>query len=308
MTPPADTSRVFRIGEADATLPDDVPSRACTIAGCSGTMYLHDPMQDPPGPTHLEFPTYATWVCANDPTHVELLALRQWSQEKAARIAERLPTSLKGGRSQAIVLDIWGTGPKSGEIRPGRLVPCPTKLCAVAGCQATMDLLLSHDEYPRGDAAHLDEWPHLYRRWVCQRDKTHFRNVTADEWQAVKQFHVDAMLERQQSRLGLGDIVLMVVILPFALLGVLFMMIKDGVQRRYRSRPAPDGEDLEQAGVGRRRACTVTGCTGTMYLHDPIEAPPPPTHLEFPRCATWVCANDPSHVDLVPLRQGLRAR
>ena len=51
------------------------------------------------------------------------------------------------------------------------------------------------------------------------------------------------------------------------------------------------------------RACTTTGCTGTMYLHDPIEEPPPPTHLEFPRCATWVCAIDPSHVELSPLIQ-----
>lgn len=113
--------------------------------------------------------------------------------------AGQFPTSLKVGRSQATILDIWGTGPKFGEVRPGRLDPCPTKVCAVGGCEAPMDLLLSHDEYPHGDSDHLNQWPHLYRRWVCRRDKTHVRNVTADEWDAVRKFHVEAMIQRDQA-------------------------------------------------------------------------------------------------------------
>jgi hypothetical protein len=30
-------------------------------------------------PTHLEFPRYATWVCALDPAHTELVSLGQWA-------------------------------------------------------------------------------------------------------------------------------------------------------------------------------------------------------------------------------------
>ncbi len=119
------------------------------------------------------------------------------------------------------------------EIRPGRLEPCPTKLCVMSGCEGTMDLVLSHEEYPDGNPDHFSEWPHLYRRWVCQRDKTHSRNVTEYEWEAVKQFAVEAKIDRQQSHtpLGLAGIVLAVVLLPFIVLGVLFLMIKAAVQR-----------------------------------------------------------------------------
>jgi hypothetical protein len=45
-----------------------------------------------------------------------------------------------------------------------------------------------------------------------------------------------------------------------------------------------------------------------MYLKDPMEDLPPPAHLEFPRYATWVCANDPSHVELLTESQSLRAQ
>ena len=41
-------------------------------------MYLHDPMEDDIFPAHLEFPTYATWVCALDSGHTELLARMEW--------------------------------------------------------------------------------------------------------------------------------------------------------------------------------------------------------------------------------------
>ena len=36
-----------------------------------------------------------------------------------------------------------------------------------------------------------------------------------------------------------------------------------------------------------------------MHLRDErMELPPVPTHLEFPHCAVWVCANDPAHTEL----------
>jgi hypothetical protein len=85
MTSPTDSSRIFRIQEADTTLPDDIPSRACTVTGCTGTMYLHDPIEDLPPPSHLEFPRYATWVCAQDSAHVELLTFSQWIDQKRGR-------------------------------------------------------------------------------------------------------------------------------------------------------------------------------------------------------------------------------
>ena len=39
-------------------------------------MYLREPMDDPPGPTHLEFPTCGMWVCAKDGAHTEMLFWR----------------------------------------------------------------------------------------------------------------------------------------------------------------------------------------------------------------------------------------
>lgn len=51
------------------------------------------------------------------------------------------------------------------------------------------------------------------------------------------------------------------------------------------------------------KACVATGCYGTMSLHGPTDDTPPPTHLEFPRYATWVCVLDPAHTELVSLKQ-----
>lgn len=65
-------------------LPVDTPTRACTATGCTGTMYLHDPLEEPPFPTHLEFPSYATWVCADNPAHVELLTFKAWAEHRRA--------------------------------------------------------------------------------------------------------------------------------------------------------------------------------------------------------------------------------
>lgn len=67
------------------TLQDDVPARACVVTGCFGTMYLHDPLDDTEGPRHLDFPRYAAWVCASDPSHTELVSLREWSDIRHAR-------------------------------------------------------------------------------------------------------------------------------------------------------------------------------------------------------------------------------
>ena len=47
-------------------------------------MYLHDPMEPPPGATHLEFPPYGSWACAVDSTHVEFLTHTAWVLAKTA--------------------------------------------------------------------------------------------------------------------------------------------------------------------------------------------------------------------------------
>ena len=45
-------------------------SKPCRAIGCSGTMYRHEPMEQPL-PAHWEFPTYAIWVCADNAAHTE---------------------------------------------------------------------------------------------------------------------------------------------------------------------------------------------------------------------------------------------
>jgi hypothetical protein len=57
------------------------PSRPCTTTDCTGTMHLHDPMPPAPLPTHLEFPQYGSWVCAQDPRHIDLLTPEAFRDE-----------------------------------------------------------------------------------------------------------------------------------------------------------------------------------------------------------------------------------
>src|SRR5215207_2750388 len=82
------SSDVLRITDADTTIRSEIPIRPCTATGCTGTMYLHDPLEPPPPPTHLEFPSYGSWVCADDSTHVELLTMTAW---RLAQRAHRKP-------------------------------------------------------------------------------------------------------------------------------------------------------------------------------------------------------------------------
>lgn len=42
-------------------------TRPCTVAGCKGTMYFHDRRESADAPHTLEWPWYATWVCAENP-------------------------------------------------------------------------------------------------------------------------------------------------------------------------------------------------------------------------------------------------
>jgi hypothetical protein len=86
--------------QAFVTIRTAIPEKACTAASCGGTMYLHDPMEPVPSPAHLEFPTYGSWVCAADPTHVELLTWRACSLARAAYREELLNARILLPRDQ----------------------------------------------------------------------------------------------------------------------------------------------------------------------------------------------------------------
>ena len=208
------------------------------------------------------------------------------------------------------VVDIDGTEPRL-YVQPGRFQPCPAKFCAVGGCDATMDLVLSHEEYPYGDPAHTLEWPHLYRRWVCRRDKTHFVNVSADEWQAVQRFARERTAEERAERGEpslLGTILGLVFLVPAALvLGAIFLpviWIIDRFRRpssrtpRLGREPAGDVAGNFPVGESPARNCSVPGCVGTMRFNPRQREAAGEHTLEWPWRATWVCQANPAHIEV----------
>jgi hypothetical protein len=52
----------------------NAPSKNCTVSGCGGMMTLHRPQEVASAPRNLEGSSGATWVCDNDPTHIEIAA------------------------------------------------------------------------------------------------------------------------------------------------------------------------------------------------------------------------------------------
>jgi len=200
------------------------------------------------------------------------------------------------------VLGIAGreSGPNIG---PGRFYPCPTRFCAVSGCDGTTDLVLSHEEYPDGDPAHMLDWPYMYRRWICGLDKTHVVNVSAAEWQAVQRFARERTREERAERgeLGrLGTIVCLVLLVPVFVLHALFLPIGWVIDRFRSPRSRLRGTRRERAetiGEPPARNCAVPGCGGRMTFHPrQLEAAGPHT-LEWPWHATWVCETSPAHIE-----------
>lgn len=68
--------------DADGAPKGDLPSKPCVEVGCPGTMYLYEPMDNPPAPTHFEFPRTAVWVCADDRSHTKVISLAEYSVER----------------------------------------------------------------------------------------------------------------------------------------------------------------------------------------------------------------------------------
>ena len=63
-------------------------SKHCTVAGCDGTMHFHDQRVEAPAPHTLEWSWHATWVCARDSTHFEVVPngdFRQIVRERERR-------------------------------------------------------------------------------------------------------------------------------------------------------------------------------------------------------------------------------
>jgi hypothetical protein len=71
--------RILRIEDADTTPDVDrrnqaVPSKPCEVPGCTGTMHFHERLEIADAPHTLERPWHASWRCARDSAHFQLLS------------------------------------------------------------------------------------------------------------------------------------------------------------------------------------------------------------------------------------------
>ena len=64
------------------------PVKSCTVADCNGTMFFHDRMNTATGPP-LELPWYATWVCAQNQRHFEVIPEAEYRQIAPSRSKRR---------------------------------------------------------------------------------------------------------------------------------------------------------------------------------------------------------------------------
>jgi len=73
-------------------------TRACTVTGCKGTMYFHDRREPADGPNTLEWPWYATWVCAENPALFQLVTDAEYREDRSDPCRSSAPTSAVGLR------------------------------------------------------------------------------------------------------------------------------------------------------------------------------------------------------------------
>jgi hypothetical protein len=50
----------------------NAPSKSCTVSGCGGMMTLHRPQDAAGAANALGGSSGATWVCDNNPSHIEV--------------------------------------------------------------------------------------------------------------------------------------------------------------------------------------------------------------------------------------------
>jgi hypothetical protein len=88
---PAWLSRFLRLDSAEMTFlridsaePTELvyehPAKPCVVTGCDGTMYFHDRMTDGEAPHTFARRWYATWVCAQDEKHFEIIPEAEYFQ------------------------------------------------------------------------------------------------------------------------------------------------------------------------------------------------------------------------------------
>jgi hypothetical protein len=66
----------------DAKMNNVKVTRPCPVAGCKGTMYFHDRREPADAPHTLEWPWYATWVCAENPAHFQLVTDAEYREHR----------------------------------------------------------------------------------------------------------------------------------------------------------------------------------------------------------------------------------
>lgn len=67
------TTRCGEAGKPELTKP-------CPADGCAGAMYFHHPLTVADAPHTLEWPWHATWVCAQDCRHFEVVSEAGYSE------------------------------------------------------------------------------------------------------------------------------------------------------------------------------------------------------------------------------------
>lgn len=90
--------RILGIDDVDTSaVPDEnkkiVASKPCVVPGCSGTMLFHERQEAADAPHTLEWPWYASWRCAKDPTHYQLIRGPEERElrAKVSATSDRLP-------------------------------------------------------------------------------------------------------------------------------------------------------------------------------------------------------------------------
>ena len=73
-------------------------TRPCTVASCKGTMIFHDRPEEAPAPHTLEWPWYATWVCAENPALFQLVTDAEYRDDRSDPYRSSAPTSAVGLR------------------------------------------------------------------------------------------------------------------------------------------------------------------------------------------------------------------
>ena len=85
---PSWSSRLFNSADTDR-VQDSYPIKPCSVPGCEGKMHLREPMTVADAPHTLELPWQASWVCAHDSAHTELVPRDEYFSSLRQRLDGR---------------------------------------------------------------------------------------------------------------------------------------------------------------------------------------------------------------------------